>query len=61
MFGNSENRFETIYKEGAVKGFKIIVDRETGVHYLCNWDGYTGGITPLLGKDGKPVISSTNN
>jgi hypothetical protein len=61
MFGsNSDKRFNVIYKEGAMSGFKIIVDRETGVNYLFSWDGYAGGITPLLDKDGKPVITKDN-
>ena len=61
MFGDkSVNRFEVIYKKGSMTGCKIIVDNETGVHYLFSWDGYAGGITPLLDKDGKPVIKSGN-
>ena len=35
-----------------------IVDTETGVHYLTWQSGYAGGITPLLGADGKPVITA---
>lgn len=59
MFGNkSDKRFEIIHKEGTVSGFKIIVDKETGVNYIYSWDGYGGGITPLLDKDGKPVVTS---
>ncbi|HNZ40899.1 MAG TPA: DUF6440 family protein [Clostridia bacterium] len=57
---NSEKRFDIIHKEGTVSGFKIIVDRETGVNYLFSWDGYAGGITPLLDRDGKPVVTSNN-
>jgi len=41
-------------------GNRIIVDRETGIHYLFSWAGYAGGITPLLEKDGKPMIKPTN-
>ena len=36
---------------------EIWVDRETGVNYLFSFNGYAGGLTVLLGKDGKPVIS----
>jgi len=61
MFGKeSGKRFDVIYKEGSVSGCKIIVDKETGVQYLFSWDGYAGGITPLLDRDGKPIISSKN-
>ena len=35
----------------------VIVDRETGVNYLVVHRGYGGGLTPLLGADGKPIIS----
>lgn len=55
--GKSDRRFEVIHKEGTMSGFKIIVDKETGVNYLFSWDGYGGGITVLLDKDGKPVIT----
>ena len=58
MFGDKSNkRFEIIYNERST-GCKIIVDKETGVQYLFSWSGYAGGITPLLDKDGKPVINS---
>ena len=52
-------RFEVVYQEGSViRGqFSILRDKETGVQYLFIKDGYAGGLTPLLGKDGKPVIS----
>lgn len=50
-------RFEKIYTQGAVNGMEIWVDRETGVNYLFCYNGYAGGMTVLLGKDGKPVIS----
>ncbi len=59
MFGqNQDKRFEVIHKEGSLSGFKIIVDKETGVNYLFSWDGYAGGLTPLMDKDGKPITTS---
>jgi hypothetical protein len=33
------------------------MDRYTGVHYLYFSDGSAGGLTPLLDKDGKPVVA----
>lgn len=65
MFGNKSDksskskRFEMIYEENA-SGCRVLVDKETGVHYLFSWAGYAGGITPLLDKDGKPVIKLDN-
>jgi hypothetical protein len=59
MFASkSDRRFEVVHKEGSLTGFKIVVDKETGVNYLFSWDGYAGGMTPLLDKDGKPVVTS---
>ena len=38
-------------------GFEIWVDVETGVNYLWRATGYAGGLTVLLDRDGKPVIT----
>ncbi|WP_010234613.1 DUF6440 family protein [Clostridium arbusti] len=58
MFKNDENkRFKVIYKQGLASSFKIIVDTETGINYLFTADGYAGGLTVLLDKDGRPVVS----
>ena len=35
----------------------ILIDKLTGVNYLFVSRGYAGGLTPLLDRDGKPVIS----
>ena len=40
---------------------EIWVDRETGVNYVFHAAGYAGGITPLLDRDGKPVVSPVKN
>lgn len=53
----AEKRFEVIFKEGAISSYKIIVDNVTGVNYILVSEGYGGGITPLLDKDGKIIIS----
>lgn len=51
------NRFEKIYTQG-MGSVEIWVDKETGVNYLYHQSGYSGGMTVLLDKDGKPVITS---
>ena len=51
------DRFEKIYAQGVVNVIEIWVDRETGVNYLFHASGYAGGLTPLLDKDGKPVVT----
>lgn len=58
MFGKkSDNRFETIYSQGKISTSRIIVDRETGVNYLFVSDGSAAGLTLLVDRDGKPVIT----
>lgn len=54
-------RFEKVYTQGAVNVTEIWVDRETGVNYLYHAAGYSGGLTPLLDREGKPVISPVYN
>ena len=56
-----ENRFEITYKQGALDIIEILVDRETGVNYLFRTNGYAGGLTALLDREGKPVISPIVN
>jgi len=52
-----EDRFEKVYSQGAMNVMEIWVDRETGVNYVFHASGYAGGLTPLLDRDGKPVVS----
>lgn len=49
-------RFEKVYSQGGFNVMEIWVDRETGVNYVFHAGGNAGGMTPLLNKDGKPVI-----
>ena len=58
---NNKSRFEKIYSQGAVNVMEIWVDKETGVNYLYHASGYSGGLTPLLDKEGKPVITTVPN
>ena len=52
------DRFEKVYSQGTINVTEIWVDKETGVNYVFHASGYAGGMTPLLGRDGKPVISA---
>lgn len=36
---------------------QIWVDKTTGVNYLFVSSGYSGGLTPLLDREGKPVVT----
>ena len=64
MFGEKKEkngRFEKVYSQGRLEAMEIWVDKETGVNYLYHAAGYGAGLTPLLGRDGKPVISPIDN
>ena len=50
------SRFEKVYTQ-SLGSTEIWVDKETGVNYLFHQSGYAGGLTPLLDKDGKPIIT----
>ena len=55
-----EERFIKTYSQsGGFSGnhMAIYVDKETGVNYLFSQSGYAGGLTPLLNRDGTPVIT----
>lgn len=52
-----KERFEKVYSQGTLSIVEIWIDTETGVNYLFRKDGYGGGMTPLLDRDGKPVVS----
>lgn len=55
---SKKDRFEVIYQETGLKSEKtILVDKETGVNYLFIASGFGVGLTPLLDKDGKPIIT----
>ena len=50
-------RFEKIYSQGVMSTVEIWVDKDTGVNYIFRQDGHSGGMTVLLDKDGKPVVT----
>ena len=51
-----DKRFVKAYSQD-MGGVEILVDKETGVNYLYRSSGYGGGLTVLLDKEGKPVIT----
>lgn len=51
-------RFEKVYTQGALSTIEIWVDKETGVNYIFRQSGHAGGLTPLLDREGKPVVSA---
>ena len=60
MAAKKEKRFVRVYSQNSLtdNSMQIYVDTQTGVNYLFSSAGYAGGLTPLLDRDGKPVISS---
>lgn len=56
-----EQRFQKIYSQGSFNVSEIWVDTHTGVNYFFHTYGESGGLTPLLDRDGKPVVSTVIN
>ena len=54
---SKDQRFEKVYSQGTMNVTEILVDKVTGVNYLFRQNGYAGGLTPLLDRDGKPVVT----
>ena len=58
---SDKDRFEKTFSQGSLNVTEIWVDKKTGVNYLFRASGYAGGLTPLLDRDGKPVITAVVN
>ena len=63
MAKKKDERFVKVHDEGSGLGWQraVFVDRQTGVNYLFIGSGYSGGLTVLLGADGKPVVTPIPN
>ncbi|MDD3242375.1 MAG: DUF6440 family protein [Eubacteriales bacterium] len=59
MSDKENERFVRTYKQGGgfCAAMEIWVDRQTGVNYLYRESGYSGGLSPLLDTEGKPVVT----
>ena len=60
MAEKKDKRFIKVSYDGG--GFSgpsttVLVDKETGVNYLFAANGYAGGLTVLLNRDGTPVVT----
>ena len=58
---SKNDRFIKTYSQGTHSTMEIWVDRETGVNYVLHASGDAGGMTPLLDREGKPVITTVIN
>ena len=56
-----DKRFIKTYVQGGLTSMEIWVDTQTGVNYLYHQSGYAGGMTPLLDRDGNPVITPVSS
>ena len=54
----AKDRFVKIYNQGTLNITEIWVDRDTGVNYVFHASGYAGGLTPLLDRQGNPVVTA---
>ena len=52
-----EKRFVKIHTDGVFSGNEIWVAKVTGVNYFFHASGNAGGLTVLLDRDGRPVVS----
>lgn len=50
-------RFKKVYSQGKIDVIEIWVDAETGVNYIFHRNGNAAGFSPLLDKEGKPVVT----
>ena len=59
---SKNNRFEKVYSQNSFSGStQILVDKQTGVNYIYHSSGYGGGLTPLLDREGKVVVTPIVN
>lgn len=59
-----EDRFiKTVVDSGGMSDnyMAIYVDRQTGVNYLFTESGYAGGLTVLVDREGKPIVTPVPN
>ena len=53
-----QERFIKTWSDGAFGSNEIWVDTKTGVNYLFHASGYAGGLTVLVDREGKPIITA---
>lgn len=54
-----EQRFQIVHQDKSLEADnRVIRDRETGVLYLFRVEGYAGGLTVLVDRDGKPLVQT---
>ena len=51
-----KERFVKTWSDGIFGSNEIWVDTQTGVNYFFHATGNAGGLTPMLNRDGTPVV-----
>lgn len=55
---SKDKRFTKSYSQTSFASeIQVWIDNKTGVNYVFIQNGYSGGLTPLLDSEGKPVIT----
>ena len=52
-----KERFVKTWSDGIFGSNEIWVDTQTGVNYFFHATGNAGGLTPILNRDGTPVVT----
>ena len=52
-----KERFIKTWSDGIFGSNEIWVDTQTGVNYFFHATGNAGGLTPMLNRDGTPVVT----
>ena len=52
-----KERFVKTWSDGIFGSNEIWVDTQTGVNYFFHATGNAGGLTPMLTRDGTPVVT----
>ena len=52
-----KERFVKTWSDGIFGSNEIWVDTQTGVNYFFHATGNAGGLTPMLNRDGTPVVT----
>ena len=55
-----DKRFAKSYSQGKLNGVEIWVDKKTGVNYIFAYNGYAGGLTVLVDREGRPIVTSVS-
>ncbi len=60
---DENDRFVRSYKQVGVfsREIEIWVDKSTGVNYMVMPSGYGHSLTPLLNRDGSPMVTAVSH